>query len=176
MCLEGALPREGLRTFTCLTLTPLSGQSNHWSWWSNHVSGQSNPLSGQSNHSSGQSNHWIWWWLSQCSVTMILLSWEGEEVFIHFNPIDGIIITVITSTIIFMVIPMVMFRLPESPMEGRGGAAFAAVGAFPRFPILCLILSQCCHYWSYLFAIIYHHYISCCRTHVLSRTVLLHDS
>ena len=46
---------------------------------------------------------------------------------------------------------MMMFRLPESPMEGRGGAAFAAVGVFPRFPILCLILSQCCHYWSYLF-------------------------
>ena len=33
MCLEGVLPREGLRTFTCLTLTAPSGQSNHWSWW-----------------------------------------------------------------------------------------------------------------------------------------------
>ena len=76
MCLEGALPREGLQTFTCLTLTPHSGQSNH---------------------SSGQSNRWSWWW---CSVTMILLSWEGDEFLIHFNPIDDIIITVITISMV----------------------------------------------------------------------------
>ena len=46
-----------------------------------------------------------------------------------------------------------MTRLPEAPMEGRGGTAFAAVVVFPKFVLFCHIF-HFCPTFSYL--IIFH--------------------